>query len=189
MFRAKLRSSLTIIGLVIAIVAFGLLQTVVDAWFAGYNTKQVAITWIGFDKPKSLGRSETGGTAALPIWIKYMASALRGVPNESMGMPDGISVIKIDPTTGTRADDDESGIVEYFYHENPPPQVESFLPGLFGDENSDNAVTDQAQQVLQPEIILSPSIPNQTGPSQPNRETKPEPTNGQNAAARILNPN
>ncbi|HYN54759.1 MAG TPA: PBP1A family penicillin-binding protein, partial [Methylotenera sp.] len=161
-----------------------------DAWFAGYNTKQVAITWIGFDKPKSLGRSETGGTAALPIWIKYMATALRGVPNETIAMPDGISVIKIDPTTGTRADDDESGIVEYFYHENPPPQVESFLPGLFGDENSDNAVTDQAQQVLQPEIILSPSIPNQTGPNQPNRGTKPEPSeNGQNAAAKILNPN
>lgn len=160
-----------------------------DAWFAGYNPRQVAITWIGFDKPKALGRNETGGTAALPIWMKYMATALRGVPNETMAMPDGISVIKIDPTTGIRADDDESGIVEYFYHENPPPKVERFLPELFGDENSDNAVTDQAQRVLQPDIILSPSMPpTQPLPSQPNRETKPEPSNGQNAAARVLNP-
>jgi penicillin-binding protein 1A len=161
-----------------------------DAWFAGYNPSQVAITWIGFDKPRTLGRSETGGTAALPIWIKYMATALRGLPNEHMVMPDGISTIKIDPTTGIRADDDESGIIEYFYHENPPPQVEIPLPPLLDGEGSENAVTNQAQNVLQPEIILTPANPNQAGPNQPNRVVKPEPPNaGQNPAARILNPN
>jgi len=43
-----------------------------DAWFAGYNPKLVAIAWIGFDKPESLGDKETGGGLALPMWISYM---------------------------------------------------------------------------------------------------------------------
>ena len=42
----------------------------IDAWFAGFNPTQVAITWIGFDQPRSLGKDETGGKAALPIWIR-----------------------------------------------------------------------------------------------------------------------
>ena len=41
-FRAKLRTALTVTGLVVAIVAFGLLQTVVDAWFAGANSASSA---------------------------------------------------------------------------------------------------------------------------------------------------
>ena len=87
-----------------------------DAWFAGYSPKQVAITWVGFDKPRRLGGSETGGSAALPIWIKYMATALRGLPINDTPIPDGVMELRIDPTTGIRADNDENGIYEYFYH-------------------------------------------------------------------------
>ena len=49
----------------------------VDAWFAGFDPTQVAVAWIGFDQPRSLGGTETGGHAALPIWIRYMSSALQ----------------------------------------------------------------------------------------------------------------
>ena len=130
-----------------------------DAWFAGYSPKQVAITWVGYDKPRPLGGSETGGAAALPIWIKYMATALRGLPDEERAIPDGVMALRIDPTTGIRADNDENGIYEYFYHENPPPEVDVPLPSLFGD--SDNAEDDpisQAQRLFQPEIAI-PSKP------------------------------
>ncbi|HYM47910.1 MAG TPA: penicillin-binding transpeptidase domain-containing protein, partial [Burkholderiaceae bacterium] len=47
-----------------------------DAWFVGYNSDLVATAWIGFDQPAPLGRAETGGRAALPIWIEYMREAL-----------------------------------------------------------------------------------------------------------------
>lgn len=157
----------------------------IDAWFAGYSPKQVAIAWIGFDKPRPLGKGETGAGAALPIWIKYMAAALRGVPEVAMLMPDGVVAISIDPTTGTR---DDSGIVEYFYHENPPPQIESPLPPLLdGNENSDEpgltpASQNQAQQVLQPDIVLPPATHHKT-PTGP-QAAKPDP---QNAAAKMLN--
>jgi penicillin-binding protein 1A len=62
-----------------------------DAWFAGYNPKIVAIAWIGFDKPASLGDRETGGGLALPIWISYMTTALRGSPEEGRVVPDGVT--------------------------------------------------------------------------------------------------
>jgi penicillin-binding protein 1A len=130
-----------------------------DAWFAGYSPKQVAITWVGYDKPRPLGGSETGGAAALPIWIKYMATALRGLPDEERAIPDGVMALRIDPTTGIRADNDENGIYEYFYHENPPPEVDVPLPSLFGDsENAEDDPISQAQRLFQPEIAI-PSKP------------------------------
>ena len=51
-----------------------------DAWFAGFNGKLVAVTWVGFDQPTTLGRREYGGVAALPIWTNFMASALKDTP-------------------------------------------------------------------------------------------------------------
>jgi penicillin-binding protein 1A len=51
-----------------------------DAWFAGYQHSLVAIAWIGYDNPRSLGDKETGGGLALPVWMDYMSRALRDVP-------------------------------------------------------------------------------------------------------------
>lgn len=130
-----------------------------DAWFAGYTPKQVAVAWVGYDKPRALGGSETGGAAALPIWIKYMATALRGIPEVEPVVPDGIMALRIDPVTGIRADNDENGIYEYFYHENPPPEVEVELPSLFDSENTEETPLNQAQKLLQPEIVLPAKPP------------------------------
>ena len=52
----------------------------VDAWFCGFNATEVAVAWIGFDQPRTLGPQETGAVAALPIWMAYMAKSLKGVP-------------------------------------------------------------------------------------------------------------
>lgn len=60
----------------------GTTNDAVDAWFGGYSSQIVAITWVGFDGPKSLGDKETGGGVALPIWIEYMAKVLPGIPEE-----------------------------------------------------------------------------------------------------------
>jgi penicillin-binding protein 1A len=61
-----------------------------DAWFAGYNPKVVAIAWIGFDRPTSLGDRETGGGLALPMWISYMSVALNNQPQEAREVPPGV---------------------------------------------------------------------------------------------------
>ncbi|EGY53669.1 penicillin-binding protein 1A [Neisseria shayeganii] len=61
-----------------------------DAWFAGFNPDLVAVVYIGFDKPRSMGRAAFGGTIALPVWIDYMRHALKGVPVKEMPVPQGL---------------------------------------------------------------------------------------------------
>ena len=61
-----------------------------DGWFAGYGGDIVAVAWMGYDKPRSLGGKEYGGTVALPIWIDYMKTALKGRPPVQRGIPGGM---------------------------------------------------------------------------------------------------
>lgn len=98
----------------------------IDAWFAGYNPNQVAVAWIGYDKPKSLGGRETGGQTALPMWIRYMSQVLKGVPDEPAAVPAGIVSVKINPATGNRAPEEVGGLYEYFYSEFTPSLPDPF---------------------------------------------------------------
>ncbi len=86
----------------------------VDAWFCGYQMTVSACAWVGFDQPKKLGDKETGGAAALPIWIGYMGRALKDVPVQTPTMPEGIT------TFGSGRER------SYIYTENaakePPPE-------------------------------------------------------------------
>ena len=86
-----------------------------DAWFNGFNSDLVAITWIGFDQNQALGKGETGGHAALPMWIDYMRAALDGVPEKPLTPPSGIVTATINRETGkltTKADPE--AMQEYF---------------------------------------------------------------------------
>ena len=62
----------------------------VDAWFCGYQMTVAACAWVGFDQPKKLGDKETGGAAALPMWIGYMGRALKDVPIQTPEAPEGL---------------------------------------------------------------------------------------------------
>nr|WP_235582020.1 penicillin-binding protein 1A [Rhizobacter sp. Root1221] len=62
-----------------------------DAWFVGYQRTVVAAVWIGYDTPRKLGARETGGGLALPVWIDYMSSTLKGVPVEEPSAPSGLA--------------------------------------------------------------------------------------------------
>jgi penicillin-binding protein 1A len=62
-----------------------------DGWFSGYGGNVVAVAWMGYDDPKSLGGREFGATVALPIWIDYMRVALAKKPQqEERAQPDGV---------------------------------------------------------------------------------------------------
>jgi len=92
-----------------------------DAWFSGYHPQVVASVWVGFDQPKTLGRAEYGGRAALPIWIEFMRETLRDVADTPIPMPPGIIATRIDPTTGAKARPSQKGTLrEFFLLENPP---------------------------------------------------------------------
>ena len=61
-----------------------------DAWFAGYQPTLAAVTWIGYDTPRKLGDRETGGGLSLPVWIEFMATALKTVPVMEPAGPEGV---------------------------------------------------------------------------------------------------
>ncbi len=86
----------------------------VDAWFCGYQASVAGCAWMGFDQPKKLGNKETGGVAALPIWIGYMQTALRGVEQQTLSQPEGLSEVS-----------DENGHNHLVYTENLPTEEES----------------------------------------------------------------
>lgn len=92
----------------------------IDAWFAGFQSSHVAVTWMGFDTPASMGANETGSQAALPMWMTYMSRALKGEPESEFEPPAGIVSINIDPATGMREPDGRSKTVEFFYKEALP---------------------------------------------------------------------
>ena len=123
-----------------------------DVWFAGFNPKEVAVAWMGYDSPRSLGRDETGGKAALPIWIKYMEVALKGMPVYQYKIPQGVVKLKIDPEDGTLLSDFSfaDGIDEYFYHENPPPSASYDIPSLEDTTEQDYARPDSMDMITNP---------------------------------------
>lgn len=96
-----------------------------DAWFSGFNSTLVTTTWVGYDKPQPLGEHETGGRAALPMWIDYMRVALQGIPQRIPERPPGLVTVRIDPQTGSLAGANHpKAIFETFRVENVPgPQV------------------------------------------------------------------
>ncbi|RLA37100.1 MAG: peptidase [Gammaproteobacteria bacterium] len=92
-----------------------------DAWFNGFNTTIAASAWVGFDDFSPLGSRETGGRAALPIWMKFMRGALDGVPESTLAEPAGLVRVRIDPETGLLAAPGQStAIFELFRSENLP---------------------------------------------------------------------
>ena len=94
----------------------------VDAWFCGFGSGLVAVAWIGFDNPHTLGHNETGAQAALPMWISYMGKVLKGVEETPRTVPEGVVQARISPESGLR--DPDGRIAEYFYQEFLPAERE-----------------------------------------------------------------
>lgn len=115
-----------------------------DAWFSGFNSQVVTISWVGFDKFQPLGRRETGGRAALPMWIDYMRIALEGMPVSIMDRPDGLVNVRINPETGELANaNDPDAIFEVFRVENAPKaKTEIKQPDVFLQESDPGSIPD-----------------------------------------------
>ncbi|MEZ4236085.1 MAG: penicillin-binding transpeptidase domain-containing protein [Myxococcota bacterium] len=86
-----------------------------DAWFVGFTNDVVTAVWVGFDQPRTLGVSSTGGRTALPIWIQYMKVAAPKSKDRPLPERGDLQYAMIDEKTGRRV---TSGGVNY-----------PFLPG------------------------------------------------------------
>lgn len=103
-----------------------------DAWFNGYAGEIVATTWLGHDNAQPLGKNETGGKAALPIWIDFMKKALNNQPEIHPAQPNDIIKAYIDEKSGLLAQpDSETGTWEYFQAKNAPTE---FIQTINQDE-------------------------------------------------------
>jgi penicillin-binding protein 1A len=90
-----------------------------DAWFSGFDAREVATAWVGLDDFGSLGRGEFGAKAALPMWIDFMRIALDDVPEQPFDAPPGIATARIDAATGMlAASGDPNAILEVFKSED-----------------------------------------------------------------------
>ncbi|MEO8997904.1 MAG: penicillin-binding protein 1A [Rhodanobacter sp.] len=86
-----------------------------DAWFVGFNGELSTAVWVGFDDYTSLGHGEFGAKAALPIWMDYMGTALKGQPLSTLPMPPGISTVLINNQNGLPTSaGDPNGMNEIF---------------------------------------------------------------------------
>ncbi|MDA9008930.1 penicillin-binding protein 1A [Alphaproteobacteria bacterium] len=86
-----------------------------DAWFVGFTPDLVVGVYVGFDKPKPLGKGEYGGRAAGPIFRDFVNNALEGTPAQAFRVPKGVVFRNIDPVTGVLIErgDEEAGSIGY----------------------------------------------------------------------------
>ncbi len=71
-----------------------------DAWFLGFTPELVTGVWVGFDDGTALGRHESGGRVAIPVWLEFMQHALRGQPITDFPIPSGIRFYRINAESG-----------------------------------------------------------------------------------------
>jgi penicillin-binding protein 1A len=92
-----------------------------DTWFNGFNPDLEATVWVGYDQEQSLGEGEEGSSVAVPIWVRLMREALRGVPDVPRPMPPGLVTARIDANTGQLASAaDAAAVTEYFFTDKLP---------------------------------------------------------------------
>jgi len=67
-----------------------------NAWFIGYTPRLVTGVWVGYDRPRSLGKDETGSRVAVPIWTAYMSRVLGDRPKEDFPVPERVVLVPVD---------------------------------------------------------------------------------------------
>ncbi|MBX2812655.1 MAG: PBP1A family penicillin-binding protein [Myxococcales bacterium] len=103
-----------------------------NAWFIGFTPNLVAGVWVGFDDNRPLGPSETGGRAAIPIWLKTMTHAVENIPAIDFVAPSNIVFALVDPESGKLAPPN-----------HPNARTEPFLSGTEPTDFLDNGATNR----------------------------------------------
>jgi penicillin-binding protein 1A len=105
-----------------------------DAWFVGYTPNTVAGVWVGFDDHRPLGKRESGGKAAVPIWVEVMSKAEDKKPVLEFPMPSGVVTARIDPATGALALDKTPNALDEVFLDGTAPTTTAANPDLVDDK-------------------------------------------------------
>lgn len=98
-----------------------------DAWFTAFTRDLVTSAWVGYDlNPHPLGRYETGGRAALPIWLAYMTKALEGREQPEFAPPPSLDLVqrRVDKKTGRLASPGRGSVQLWFKRGSEPEDSE-----------------------------------------------------------------
>ncbi|MEN0088587.1 MAG: penicillin-binding protein 1A [Pseudomonadota bacterium] len=118
-----------------------------DAWFVGYTPDLVTGVYIGFDRPKPMGRGNTGGGLAAPVFNEFMTAALENTKPKEFRIPEGLKLIRINSKTGLATGATGPGtILEAFKPGTNPPDRTSVI-GFASEEGL--TISPQAQQAKQ----------------------------------------
>jgi penicillin-binding protein 1A len=135
-----------------------------DAWFNGYVPGLVTVAWVGFDSSKPLGKGETGGEAALPMWLNFMREALKDVPEYSFPLPGGLTTARVDSSTGMKTSAGNSNTVfEVFPSGHTPRSVPAQPPRPDTSADGEEATVfpeDEEERAASPE----PASPEEAPP-------------------------
>ena len=116
-----------------------------DAWFVGYTPEIAVGVYIGYDKPRHIGRGATGGHLAAPIVRDFLKVALADKPALEFRVPPGIKLIRIDPKSGLRAGPGQPGaILEAFKPGTAPPDYNAVI-GATNPDGTPVAVSPEAE--------------------------------------------
>jgi penicillin-binding protein 1A len=119
-----------------------------DAWFIGFSPDLVVGVYIGFDKPRHLGRGGTGGLLAAPVVKDFMKVALADKAPVPFRVPAGIKLIRVDPRTGLRSGTSDSGVIlEAFKPGTAPPDYASTI-GVTDAEGRPYTVSPDADRAI-----------------------------------------
>ena len=119
-----------------------------DAWFIGFSPDLVVGVYLGYDKPRHLGRGATGGVLAAPIVRDFLKVALADKPAVPFRVPAGIKLIRIDPKSGMRAGPgDQRVILEAFKPGTAPPDNYSVI-GVGDADGRPLAVSPEADRAV-----------------------------------------
>jgi penicillin-binding protein 1A len=129
-----------------------------DAWFIGFSPEMVVGVYIGYDKPRHLGRGGTGGQLAAPIVKDFLKVALADRPAVPFRVPTGIKLIRVNPRTGMRAGPGEQGIMEGFKPGTAPPDGYSSVGITDSETGAPAGMPPQSPQQAPPPRQQPPSI-------------------------------
>ena len=96
-----------------------------DAWFVGYTPEYITGVWVGFDEEGTLGKGETGGAAACPVWVGFMKRVLANKPVQVFPVPEGIVFAKVDADTGQLAGPETQTVLFECFKEGTLPTTVS----------------------------------------------------------------
>jgi penicillin-binding protein 1A len=139
-----------------------------DTWFIGFTPDLVAGVFVGYDKPRTLGKRETGSSVALPAFISFMKDALADVPNKPFRVPRGIQLVKVDLHTGLPLDGTEppdAKIIEEAFVVGEPV----FIPGKTSNKNSEGDVVVNPEDATKQPPATTPEedTPSESQPASP----------------------